>query len=110
MRLRVQDYILKCMAFIAINLVNSSSSYAYDARTQTYGQPAFAQQLLKRFVDVNEAHVRSLATQAAYTFDDGREFSSGAQVMDLINLGLENQNQAPTVLTALLDELAKQTT
>ncbi|EIW58398.1 mitochondrial 37S ribosomal protein RSM23 [Trametes versicolor FP-101664 SS1] len=92
----------------AISLVNSSSSYAYDARTQTYGQPAFAQQLLKRFVDVNEALVRSLATQAAYTFDE-REFSSGAQLMDLINLGLENQNHAPAVLTALLDELAKQT-
>lgn len=89
-------------------MVNSSSSYAYDARTQTYGQPAFAQQLLRRFVDVNEAIVRSLATQAAYMFDE-REFSSGAQLMDLINLGLENQNHAPAVLTALLDELAKQT-
>ncbi|KAI0358308.1 hypothetical protein OH77DRAFT_1421633 [Trametes cingulata] len=92
----------------AINLVNSSTAYAYDPRTQTYGQPAFAQQLLKRFVDVNEALVRPLTVQESYPFDE-RSIGSGAPFLDLISVGLEYQHQAPTVLSALLDELAKQT-
>ncbi|KAI0369803.1 hypothetical protein BV20DRAFT_967474 [Pilatotrama ljubarskyi] len=92
----------------AINLVNSTTPYAYDPRTQTYGQPAFAQQLLKRFVDVNEALVRPLTIQDSYPFEE-RSIGSGAPFLDLIGVGLEYQHQAPTVLSALLDELAKQT-
>ncbi|KAI0664394.1 mitochondrial ribosomal death-associated protein 3-domain-containing protein [Cubamyces menziesii] len=91
-----------------INLVNSSTPYAYDARTQTYGQPAYAQQLLKRFADVNAALLQSLTVQSSYPFDE-REVQNGAPIMDLINVGVEFQHQAPTVLNALFDELAKQT-
>ncbi|KAH9849892.1 mitochondrial ribosomal death-associated protein 3-domain-containing protein [Lenzites betulinus] len=92
----------------AINLVNSSSAFAYDARTQTYNQPFFAQQLLKRFVDVNEALIQSLTVQGSYPLED-RAVSIGAPLADLINLGVELQHMAPVVLSALLDELATQT-
>ncbi|KAI0831871.1 mitochondrial ribosomal death-associated protein 3-domain-containing protein [Trametes gibbosa] len=92
----------------AINLVNSSSPFVYDARTQTYNQPFFAQQLLKRFVDVNEALIRSLTVQGSYPLEE-RAVSIGAPLADLINIGVEMQSVAPVVLSALLDELAKQT-
>ncbi|KAI9062639.1 hypothetical protein FKP32DRAFT_1758798 [Trametes sanguinea] len=92
----------------AISLVNSSTAYAYDARTQTYGQPAFAQQLLKRFADVNAALLQSLTVQNSYPLED-RTVPTGAPLADLINVGTEVQNYAPTVLNALLDELALQT-
>ncbi|KAI0630734.1 mitochondrial ribosomal death-associated protein 3-domain-containing protein [Trametes polyzona] len=92
----------------AITLVNSSTSYAYDARTQTYGQPALAQQLLKRFVDVNGALIQSLTVQGTYPFDE-RPVNNGAPLADLISVGSEYPHQAPTVLSALFDELSKQT-
>ncbi|KAI0731064.1 mitochondrial ribosomal death-associated protein 3-domain-containing protein [Earliella scabrosa] len=92
----------------AITLVNSSTPYAYDARTQTYGQPAFAQQLLKRFVDVNEMLIKGLTVQGTYPFED-RTINSAYSFLDLINIGLETQQQAPTVLSVLLTELAQQT-
>ncbi|KAI8985668.1 mitochondrial ribosomal death-associated protein 3-domain-containing protein [Trametes punicea] len=92
----------------ATNLVNSSTAYAYDPRTQTYGQPAFAQQLLKRFADVNAALIQSLTVQGSYPFEE-RAIASGTPFSDLISIGDEFQHQAPTVLTVLLDELTKQT-
>ncbi|KAL7280576.1 hypothetical protein ACG7TL_005510 [Trametes sanguinea] len=92
----------------AISLVNSSTAYAYDARTQTYGQPAFAQQLLKRFADVNAALLQSLTVQNSYPLEE-RTVPTGAPLADLINVGAEFQNYAPTVLNAMLDELALQT-
>lgn len=99
---------LRTSSCLAINLVNSSTPYAYDPRTQTYGQPAFAQQLLKRFVDVNEALIQGMKVQGTYPFEE-RTIDSASSLMDLINLGLEVQSQAPTVLNALLTELSQQT-
>ncbi|KAI0761832.1 mitochondrial ribosomal death-associated protein 3-domain-containing protein [Trametes elegans] len=92
----------------AISLVNSSTSYVYDPRTQTYGQPAYAQQLLKRFVDVNGSLIRHLTLRSSYPFDE-RPVNSGEPLLNLINVGLEYQHQASTALSALFDELAKQT-
>ena len=80
----------------------------YDPRTQTYGQPAFAQQLLMRFVDVNAALIQDLKVAGAYPFEE-RSIDSSSSLMDLINLGLEVQHQAPTVLNALMTELSQQT-
>ncbi|CDO72071.1 hypothetical protein BN946_scf184962.g14 [Trametes cinnabarina] len=92
----------------AISLVNSSTAYAYDARTQTYGQPAFAQQLLKRFADVNAALLQSLSVQGSYPLEE-RTVPAGAPLANLINVGVEIQHYAPTVLKLVLDELALQT-
>ncbi|RPD64029.1 hypothetical protein L226DRAFT_533343 [Lentinus tigrinus ALCF2SS1-7] len=92
----------------AINLVNSSTSYVYDARTQTYGQPAFAQQLLKRFADVNEALIKGIKVQGSYPFEE-RTIGSTSTLTELINVGLEFSHHAPTVLSMLLTELAEQT-
>ncbi len=92
----------------AISLVNSSTPYVYDPRTQTYGQPAFAQQLLKRFVDVNETLVQGLSVQGAYPFEE-RTIDNTSSLLDLIKFGIEAQHQAPTVLGVLFTELAQQT-
>ncbi|KAI0793800.1 mitochondrial ribosomal death-associated protein 3-domain-containing protein [Fomes fomentarius] len=92
----------------AISLVNSSTPYVYDPRTQTYGQPAFAQQLLKRFVDVNETLVQGLTVQGTYPFEE-RTIDSTSPLLDLIKFGIEVQHQAPTVLSVLFTELAQQT-
>ncbi|EJF64026.1 hypothetical protein DICSQDRAFT_53564 [Dichomitus squalens LYAD-421 SS1] len=91
-----------------IALVNSSTPYVYDPRTQTYGQPAFAQQLLKRFVDVNERLIKDLKVQGSYPLKE-TAINSSSPLLDMINIGIESQESAPTVLSALLTELSKQT-
>ena len=92
---------------VGINLVNSSTPYVYDARTQTYGQPAFAQQLLRRFVDVNEKLIKNLRAQGSYSFKDAT-IGTSSSLLDLINIGLESQESSPTVLSVLFTELSKQ--
>ncbi|KAH9992708.1 mitochondrial ribosomal death-associated protein 3-domain-containing protein [Russula compacta] len=81
----------------AISLVNSSTPYSYDLRTQTYLQPVFAQQTLERF------------RSDKIDLDDGLSLPQGTPLLKLIDIGLKDQTFAPTVLAALLEALGKQT-
>jgi small subunit ribosomal protein S29 len=93
----------------AINLVNSSSPYSYDLRTQTYLQPVFAQQTLERFRSVNEYHLGSLVAEDKIDLEDGLSLPQGTPLLKLIDVGLKDRASAPTVLAALLEALGKQT-
>jgi small subunit ribosomal protein S29 len=94
----------------AINLVNSSTPYSYDLRTQTYLQPVFAQQTLERFCTVNKHALDSLVTEDKIELDAGSSLPEGTPLLKLIDIGLKDQTSAPTVLVALLEALGKQTT
>ena len=95
--------------FQAINLVNSSTAYSYDLRTQTYLQPVFAQQTLERFRSVNEHHLGSLVAEDKIDLEDGLSLPQGTPLLKLIDVGLKDRTSAPTVLAALLEALGKQT-
>ena len=93
----------------AINLVNSSTPYSYDLRTQTYLQPVFAQQTLQRFRSVNEHALSSLVAEHKIELDAGSSLPEGTPLLKLIDVGLKEQTSAPAVLVALLEALGKQT-
>ncbi|KAI0306051.1 mitochondrial ribosomal death-associated protein 3-domain-containing protein [Multifurca ochricompacta] len=93
----------------AINLVNSSTPYSYDLRTQTYLQPLFAQRTLQRFRTVNENTLSSLVAEEKIDLHDGLSLSQGTPLISLIDVGIKDQTFAPTVLAALLEALGKQT-
>jgi len=93
----------------AINLVNSSTPYSYNLRTQTYLQPVFAQQTLERFRSVNEHHLGSLVAEDKIDLEDGLSLPQGTPLLKLIDVGLKDRTSAPTVLAALLEALGKQT-
>ncbi|KAI0314593.1 mitochondrial ribosomal death-associated protein 3-domain-containing protein [Amylostereum chailletii] len=93
----------------AVNLVNSSTNYSYDLRTQTYLQPVFAYQTLQRFLTVNAHAISSLRTQAETAVEQGPPVPAGTSLADLIEVGLKDKSLAPSVLTALMAELGKQT-
>ncbi|TFY79925.1 hypothetical protein EWM64_g4084 [Hericium alpestre] len=93
----------------AINLVNSSSPYYYDLRTQTYLQPIFAYQTLQRFLTVNPSTLERLQTSAPIEIERRDPVPAGTPLVELIDVGLKDQLVAPTVLTALMEELGKQT-
>ena len=93
----------------AINLVNSSTPYSYDLRTQTYLQPVFAQQTLQRFRSVNEHALSSLVAEDKIELDAGSSLPEGIPLLKLIDVGLKERTSAPAVLVALLEALGKQT-
>jgi small subunit ribosomal protein S29 len=93
----------------AINLVNSSTPYSYDLRTQTYLQPVFAQQTLQRFRSVNEHALSSLVAEDKIELDAGLLLPEGTPLLKLIDVGLKERTSAPAVLVALLEALGKQT-
>jgi small subunit ribosomal protein S29 len=94
--------------FQAINLVNSSTAYSYDLRTQTYLQPVFAQQTLERFRFVNEHALNSLVAEDQIELG-GSSLPQGTPLLKLIDVGLKDRASAPAILSALLEALGKQT-
>ncbi|KAH7929052.1 hypothetical protein BV22DRAFT_1102642 [Leucogyrophana mollusca] len=94
----------------AINLVNSTTTYTYDMRTRTYLQPVFAYQTLQRFLAVNRAGLEGLVTQGEVEVGRRDEVPKGTPLVELIDIGLRDQSVAPTVLSAVLEELGRQTT
>ncbi|THH17829.1 hypothetical protein EW146_g3049 [Bondarzewia mesenterica] len=93
----------------AINLVNSTSTYTYDLRTQTYLQPVFAYQTLQRFLTVNSTALQSLTTDREIGIENRAPVPAGTSLKDLIEIGLKDQMMAPTVLAELLEVLGRQT-
>ncbi|KAH9975748.1 mitochondrial ribosomal death-associated protein 3-domain-containing protein [Lactifluus volemus] len=97
-------YIPRC-----ISLVNSSTPYSYDLRTQTYLQPVFAQQTLQRFRTANQHALSLLSAEDKIDLPDCLSLPRGTPLLKLIDVGLKDQTSAPIVLTALLEALGKQT-
>ncbi|KAF7973891.1 hypothetical protein HWV62_14026 [Athelia sp. TMB] len=93
----------------AISLVNSSSPHAYDARTQTYVQPNTAYQLLQRFLTVNRATLAELRLARDHELSSTKRAAKGTGVVELIEMGVRDQNIAAVVLEGVLEELAGQT-
>ncbi|KAF7982520.1 hypothetical protein HWV62_28132 [Athelia sp. TMB] len=93
----------------AISLVNSSSPHAYDARTQTYVQPNTAYQLLQRFLTVNRATLAELRLARDHELSSTKRAAKGTGVVELIEMGVRDQNIAAVVLEGALEELAGQT-
>ncbi|KAF8672523.1 hypothetical protein AX14_005554 [Amanita brunnescens Koide BX004] len=92
----------------AVNLVNSTTGYSYDLKTQTFIQPQFAYQTLQRTLSVNNNILSSLSTTRKHFFEK-REIPVGSSLTDLISLGLKDLPSAPAVLDALMAELGQQT-
>ncbi|KAF8625521.1 hypothetical protein AX17_006833 [Amanita inopinata Kibby_2008] len=91
-----------------VNLVNSTTTYIYDLRTQTYLQPSFAYQTLQRTLSVNSSLLSTLSTTKKLAFEK-RELPIGTSLTDLIGVGLKDVSAAPAVLDALMVELGQQT-
>ncbi|KAK2459245.1 hypothetical protein APHAL10511_008722 [Amanita phalloides] len=91
-----------------VNLVNSTTPYAYDLRTRTYLQPQFAFQTLQRTLSVNQHLLSSLQTSKKHVFEK-RELPVGSSIVDLIGIGIKDALSAPFILDALVNELGQQT-
>ncbi|THH10743.1 hypothetical protein EW145_g1103 [Phellinidium pouzarii] len=89
-------------------LVDSSTSYFYDPRTQLYLQPVASSQILQRLLIVNRRIIEQLKVTQTVTFEKHDSVITGAPLKDLIEIAVSEQHLAPTILSAVLTELGKQ--
>ncbi|KAF8606036.1 hypothetical protein BDV93DRAFT_438114 [Ceratobasidium sp. AG-I] len=94
----------------AISWVDSTAPYAYDARTQTFQQPALALEILTQFVEVNSGILRNPDTHITRDIENERlgAFSKGMPLSKLLDVGLRDQSLATEVLEATLKVLGEQ--
>jgi len=92
----------------AVSLVNSTTPYVYDLRTQTYSQPGFAYQMLQRTLTVNSAALGSLVTEKMIEMEKRDPLPAGTPLSQLIDIGMKDQTLAPTVLSELMEALGTQ--
>ncbi|KZV72466.1 hypothetical protein PENSPDRAFT_750913 [Peniophora sp. CONT] len=93
----------------AVSLVNSTTNFSYDMRTQTYVQPVFARSTLSRFLTVNEALLSNLKLESPIEVDQNTIVPAGASYADLVRVGTDNVALAPNALSGLLESLGNQT-
>ena len=91
-----------------IDTVNSSTSYTYDPRTQTYLQPAYASQTLQNFSAANSRLLQQLDIPEDIPIEGRAAIPKGAPLAELIAVGAKDQNSAPAILSTLLEILGKQ--
>jgi hypothetical protein len=93
---------------VAVSLVNSTTTYTYDLRTQTYLQPNFTYQSLQRTLNCNKTILTTLRTQKDHPLERGESVRAGTPLIDLIATGTKDNIHAPAVFSILFSELAKQ--
>lgn len=96
--------------WVAISWVDSTTPYAYDARTQTFQQPALALEILTQFVEANSGILRNPDTQFVKDIENERlgPFSKGTPLSKLLDVGLRDQSLATEVLETTLKALGEQ--
>ncbi|KAL0570223.1 hypothetical protein V5O48_011745 [Marasmius crinis-equi] len=98
----------------AKQMINSTTMYTYDIKTQTYLQPRFAHETLRRLVAVNGKILSELRMSGSLRLEK-REIPSGITLAELADLGIKEGLGtaaqgvlAPAVLDRLFTELGKQ--
>ncbi|KAJ3905135.1 mitochondrial ribosomal death-associated protein 3-domain-containing protein [Lentinula edodes] len=86
--------------------VNSTTTHMYDLRTETYLQPNYAEQTLRR-IELNSANSETLTLQEGLNYDR-RSFSSGTTLAQLASAGSKDAVISSVVLETLLNELSRQ--
>jgi small subunit ribosomal protein S29 len=96
---------------VAISWVDSTTPYAYDARSQTFQQPELALQILGQFVEANSAILRDPSIHITTDIQNDRlgNFSKGSPLSKLLDVGLKDQSLASEVLDVTLGLLGEQT-
>ncbi|KAK0431957.1 mitochondrial ribosomal death-associated protein 3-domain-containing protein [Armillaria borealis] len=91
----------------AVSTVNSTTMHTYDLRTQTYVQPNYAHQTLRRILIVNRARLESIPTRKTHAFEKVK-VEEGSPLTALIEAGLADKAIAPAILDELFSELGEQ--
>ena len=89
-------------------MIDSSTAYTYDPRTQTYLQPDYSNQILQRALKVNKRKFDGLKTTEEIVLEKIRPIPAGTAFKDAVKVADVDNQHAPTNLSALLKELGSQ--
>ncbi|KAL5513011.1 hypothetical protein ACEPAH_3409 [Sanghuangporus vaninii] len=92
----------------AHKLVDSSTAYFYDPRTQMYLQPTASNQILQRFLSVNRKLIEQLQLTRDVAFEKRESVAAGQPLKSLFPIAGMEQHMAPMILSIVLEELGKQ--
>ncbi|KAJ3521232.1 hypothetical protein NMY22_g12401 [Coprinellus aureogranulatus] len=95
----------------AVTLVNSTNSYIYDIRTQTYLKPNASYRLLNHILEANASLLSKIPLKHSFVSEKLTvEAGEGKTLVDLAQAGIKDKSQqsAPLVLDALLKGLEEQ--
>ncbi|EKM84200.1 hypothetical protein AGABI1DRAFT_52006 [Agaricus bisporus var. burnettii JB137-S8] len=93
----------------AVNFVNSTTTYTYDPRTQTFLQPEAAYQTLHRAREANKGILENIKASSALAADGVKPISAGTVLYDAMNVTREEVASAPVILDWVMSELEVQT-
>lgn len=97
----------------SINLVDSSSPYAYNEALQTYLQPAIARAMLEKILSVNKSVIANMSTRSeSVSLDKGPAIEAGTLLTEVIQEGLKSTATpvaTQQVLELVLKTLVQQT-
>jgi small subunit ribosomal protein S29 len=95
----------------AISLVDCTTPYTYDARTQTFLQPLLSAHLLRQLRDMEHPGLRELTITSPFVLEKAPTGAPevGSPLLQLLEYGIREVSVAPFVLEAVLSELASQT-
>ncbi|PPQ89420.1 hypothetical protein CVT25_002186 [Psilocybe cyanescens] len=95
-----------------INLVNSTTSYTYNIRTQTYLQPAFSFQTLQRMLSVNRDALAAIPLSEDLVLER-QTVRAGTPLSTVIEVGIAERDrtvaQSPAILEGVMKSLEVQT-
>ena len=96
----------------AVSLVNSTTAYTYDIRTQTYLQPVYAFQLIQRILKVNSELLNTVLLEEDLVLEK-ETFTAGKSLSQLLGFAVRAKArkivQSPLVLETVMKTLEKQT-
>jgi small subunit ribosomal protein S29 len=95
---------------LAVNLVNSTTPYTYDLRTQTFHQPSASHQLLHRLRTVNASIFKRLKIEKPIVVEGFKTVNAGTNLYELCDVSREEVARAPVVLDEVMKCLEGQTT
>ena len=90
--------------------MDCTSSYHYDARTQTYHLPVLSADLLTRIMRINKNILSQIPMQKDLVIERmGHAPKAGASLLDAVEFGIRESFVSPLVLEHVLTELGAQT-
>ena len=95
--------------FTAYTIINSSTYYAYDHKTNTYVQPVYSQRILQRFAYASGQQLNKITLQKQVQLDRRGVRPEGSPLLELIEIGAKDTALAPSVLSHVLEQLGLQT-
>ncbi|KAH9479917.1 37S ribosomal protein S23, mitochondrial [Psilocybe cubensis] len=96
----------------AVNLVNSTTPYVYNIRTQTYQQPSYSFQILQRMLTVNGGALSKIQLSEDLVLER-QTVRAGTPLSAVIEIAIAEKErsigQSPAILEAVMKSLEVQT-